>query len=351
MWKLGQDEGGNVAMLFGLAMMPICLLLGSAIDYGRAIEFRTFARNAGDAAALAIAGADIPDDGAKNLQLVRDRIAQRYGPIAQNVVVTGSWTSDATYAVRIQADMKAFMLPAVPDLGKQSLPIGLGVKVERIRPTYETKPPTMAQLSPEAADYNRIYMYCYNHDRRHEADKGRRGMAPLADNGTPGRIYDMSALPTCGEGEYVSYKLRNVRLARSDPRKWDDPNQSIYEYYTDTVADRGTRVLKNNLVGGKINGSGTVTAYEELDKKPILETILCDTQLQCLTKSNGGILPNDNTGSHDPKTATGGCTNGKYMYWGWEDRPGGDRDYNDIRLVTSCSNEVLKTDKKVHLIE
>lgn len=346
-----RDEDGNVTMLFGLTLLPAFLLIGAAVDYNRALGFRDFARSAADSAALAIAGSDNPGDGNTSLATARQRITQKYGSLAQDVSVTGSWVSASTYAIQVSASIKNFVLPAVPAFGQQAMPVSIEIRVERILPEYVTEAPTMTQLSPEAGDYNRLYMYCYNDDKKNESDKGRRGMVAIADNGTPGLDYSRNTLPTCGAGEYVSYKLRNVRNARTDRSKWDDVNQDIYEYYTDTKVDRGTKVLTIQLNGGKINRSGTVTAPENLTKYPILETILCDTQAQCKTKSQGGILPNDNTSTHTAQVASGGCANGKYMYWGWEDRPGGDRDYNDIRIVTSCPREIPKSDKRVHIVQ
>lgn len=356
-----EDEGGNVAMMFGLTMMPVFLLFGAAVDYNRTAGFREYARSASDAAALSIANADTPDDGAAAINSLKQRLTAKYGPMTQNVTVTGSWAgTSSTYTIQVAGDLKAYFLPAVPGLNKQALPIKMEIKVERIPAQYETQPPTMSQLSPEAADYNRVYMYCYNPDRKNEADKGRRDMRPIADNGDPGLDYSSYGRPTCGSGELVSYKLRNVRNARADRSTWDprsssDSNfytrQEVYEYYTDTTIDRGTRVMTNNLTGGKINSSGTVTSAVDTQRYPLLETILCDTEAQCKSQDKGGILPNNHVTGRNPQTATGGCAQGKFMYYGYEDRPGGDQDYDDIRLVISCPKEIKVTDKQVHLVK
>lgn len=351
-------EGGNATLLFGLSVLPVFLLVGAAVDYNRTIGFREYARASADSAALALATADTPGDGAALLKGVEDRIKAKYGATAQNVTVTGGWSgTTSTYSVQVAGDVQAFLLPAVPGLNKQSLPVKIEIKVERIPAKYETQAPTMSQLSPEAADYNRVYMYCYNPDRKNETDKGRRGMTAIADNGDPGLDYSRNVQPSCTEGELVSYKLRNVRDARATRSKWDPTSssdsgyysrQDVYEYYTDTTMDRGTRVLKNNLTGGKINASGTVTSAVDTTRYPLLETILCDNLNECKSRDQGGKLPNRATG-RTAQTATGGCSEGKYMYYGYEDRPGGDQDYDDIRLVISCPKEIKISDKQVHL--
>ncbi|WP_431557951.1 pilus assembly protein TadG-related protein [Methyloceanibacter sp.] len=51
---LCRNEKGNVAVLFGLAIIPIVLGVGVAIDYGRALTVRSHMGDAADAAALAI---------------------------------------------------------------------------------------------------------------------------------------------------------------------------------------------------------------------------------------------------------------------------------------------------------
>ena len=49
-----RDKAGNVAILFGLALIPIVIGVGAAIDYGRALVVRDHMADAADAAALAI---------------------------------------------------------------------------------------------------------------------------------------------------------------------------------------------------------------------------------------------------------------------------------------------------------
>jgi len=50
----GRSKSGNVAMLFGLAAIPLMVGVGAAVDYGRALLVRERMGNAADAAALAV---------------------------------------------------------------------------------------------------------------------------------------------------------------------------------------------------------------------------------------------------------------------------------------------------------
>lgn len=56
--RLGRDNGGNVAMIFGLMFMPMFAFIGASVDYGMALRARTALQNMTDAAA--IAGARLP---------------------------------------------------------------------------------------------------------------------------------------------------------------------------------------------------------------------------------------------------------------------------------------------------
>ncbi|ODR99920.1 hypothetical protein AUC68_02000 [Methyloceanibacter methanicus] len=52
--RFARDKRGNAAILFGLAIIPIILIVGVAVDYGRAMTVRGTISDAADSAALAI---------------------------------------------------------------------------------------------------------------------------------------------------------------------------------------------------------------------------------------------------------------------------------------------------------
>ncbi len=356
--RLTKDERGNVAVIFGLALLPTLGFVGVAVDYSQALSFKEYARGQSDAAALTVASKESASTSA--IETARARVAERYGTRVDNLTVTGSWISSANYRVVISADVRnAILAAAVPGMMAKT-PVSVETVVELVPPQYATLPPELSQLSPEAADYNRLYMYCYNPERRNELDRGRRAMTAIADNGAPGLDYSGKELPSCGAGELISYKLRNIRNARSNRNKWGDPDdelppagQEVYEYYTDTSMDRITRVQSNAMSGGRIYRNGSSTPID-MEANPILETILCDTRQDCRPKSEGGILPNNHETGRTPRTASGGCQEGKYLYFGWEDRPptgSSDRDYDDIRLIVSCPKQIKTADKQIRIIK
>lgn len=353
--KLPTEEGGNIAIIFGFALPLLLGAGGLAVDYGNAIRIRAVEASVADATALLVAGADTVAGATEGLRLANAQLTSRLG--SSNTVsgyqVTGTWIDGSNYRLVITTQMKTALLQLLPGMPKQ-ITVSTATTVNRVAPVYETTPPTFSQLSPEAGDYNRIYIYCYSSDpkRQAQADKGRRGIVAIADNGTPPTDYSKNTLPVCGANEAPSYMLHNVRNARSNRSLWDNKNQETYEYFTDITIDTGVRTQSMNMQGYRLNSNGTTTSVN-MTSNPILETIICDSLSQCKSKSDGGILPNSNT-THNPATADSSCSDGKYMYYGWEDRPpnaGSDRDYDDIRLVVSCPKQIKVSDKKLRIVE
>jgi Flp pilus assembly protein TadG len=50
--RFRQNQRGNVAMIFALALVPLIAAVGCAIDYGRAAHIRTKFESAADAASV-----------------------------------------------------------------------------------------------------------------------------------------------------------------------------------------------------------------------------------------------------------------------------------------------------------
>jgi len=120
------------------------------------------------------------------------------------------------------------------------------------------------------------------------------------------------------------------------------PAAQRFEYYTDTEIKNGS--------------------YDyDLGDWKVLETVLCDDVKECKPKSKGGIIPEGK--NRTPVQAKGVCSPGKYIYYGWEDRPPGmsgpsddwtdiawtDRDYDDIRIVIGCPTLETVNDRLVRL--
>lgn len=350
--SLAKGESGNVVIIFGLGLPLLLGASGLVIDYGNAVRIRAVESSVADATALLVASADTIAAANEGLRLASAQLTTRLGNAGttNGYQVDGKWIDGANYRVTISATLKTTLLHLLPGMPRQII-VGTAVTVNRVAPVYQTSSPVISQLSPDAADYNQISMYCYSSDpaKQASATKGRTTPVPIADNATPPTDFKTKP-PVCGANEAPAYMLRNVRNARNNPKAWTDPRSEVYQYYTDTVIDTGARTQTNNIQSYSVNSSGDLSPSKMAI--PILETIICDNLSQCKNKNNGGILPNNNT-PHTPATATASCSEGKYMYFGWEDRPdaSSDHDYDDIRIVVSCPTMVKVADKKLRIVE
>lgn len=81
--------------------------------------------------------------------------------------------------------------------------------------------------------------------------------------------------------------------------------------------------------------------------------VTCEDRNACKPERQGGIIPQGT--NRTPQRATTACAPGKFMYYGWEDRPpeggGSDRDYNDIRIIIECPTVATTGNETVWLIK
>jgi hypothetical protein len=336
------NRKGNIAVVAAVAVLPIIGAAGAAIDYSRADNVRAFMQAQSDMAALGGAQLGPTGDPKAFLEHVKFYTEQRYGidSWVSAMSVEGKWLNDLDYRVTARGRIPVSVLGAVPGL-PDDVPVSVISTARLAEPRYVYKPPTMTELDYEAGDYNRVSVYCYNEKNKTKPDKGRTQMTEISDNGGTKYKYTM---PRCGADETMSYKLLNVRLVRDQPSKWDDPKQTRFEYYSDTV-----------VKAGKDKHSTSMTK--------IMETVLCDNLKECKPKSQGGIIPEGK--NRKPVSAKATCSPGKYMYYGWEDREPGlsgpdddwtdiawtDKDYDDIRIVIGCPELEKAEDRMVSLIE
>lgn len=345
----GRDRRGNVAITFALTLVPVLGLAGGAVDLHQRSRDAAALQGVFDAAA--IAGARQAALGPVAVKLAAEQhLAAHISGRLRDYPVTVEVT-EAGRRVRVataEARMKTHFLGVI---GMSTL--NLNVRATAESQTFRTvtsAKPVVADLDPEAGDYNRMYVYCYDRSRSAQPDQGRSQMTAIADNA--GTKYDFS-MPVCKEGETISYRLYNVRNARTKPWLWDnnqpgtlipnnqadwaDPwsNNKSYNYYSDTTMAGG--VMTHNFANGV----------------PILETVLCDNLGKCKARGKGGVIPEGR--NRTPQQATQACEPGKFMYFGWEDRPPGygwtDSDYDDIRVIVECPKVSTQSTTVVRLTE
>jgi Flp pilus assembly protein TadG len=396
MGRLRRDESGNIAMLFGLTLIPVAGAAGMGLDYSRASNYYTSAQSEVDAAVLTVAKRAVEVNSAtatrnlpasSRLSLVearaneamstaRSQLAARYGSSIADIAVTGNWVNQAAWEYRIVASgtMTRGLSSIVPGVDKtQVISVGANARAE-VNVQTTASIPTIDRPGYEAGDYNRIYVYCYSEANKNQANQGRTQMTAVSSNGTDGGIPETQTnpifqnirMPVCTNGETLSWRLYNVRGARTDKNRWPRDTQNsatglwtqqdnagenttggptqrtIYNYYTDTRLDPVTGVESYQFNGNQLGYNAPIN---------MMETAVCDTRDQCTPGRPGSTIPTGR--NRTPQLSTRACSPGKVMYIGWEDRPvipgrpaseyttwgsgyWTDADYDDIRLVIDC---------------
>jgi hypothetical protein len=357
MRKFLECRKGNFTMVMALASVPVIFAVGAAVDYSRATNARSFAQAQADATALTAAQVGPQGDVQPFLDYLEDQLKQRQG--MSGLTIEGNWLSDVEFTVGVVGDVPVTLLSAIPSVSPE-IEVSVRSTVRVADPSFVYTPPTVSELDYDAGDYNRVYVYCFDPEKVTGQGKGkgnynhaRSEPIPIADNG--GTVYEFE-MPRCEGQQRMSFKLLNVRLARTQPHLWDDKSATRFEFYTDTVlAENGAEDYDIKCYGKHCN-------QEPAQGWNILETVLCDTEEECKPASQGGIIPE---GKHrEPHRATQACSPGKFMYYGWEDRPPGmsgpsanwtdiawtDQDYDDIRIVIGCPSLDKVEDRNVRLI-
>ena len=333
---------GNFAIAFAVAIVPVLGAAGMAVDYSRALNMQTFLQAQTDGAALAAVRVKAGEDDGRHVDYLKVATSQRFGSGSiQSLNVEADWVTPVDYRITVTGDVPVSILGAVPGF-PSSVPLKVSATARLGEPRYIYKPPRISELDNEAGDYNRVYLYCFdaeNKTGKSLADR-RTQMTAIADNAHTKYTFDM---PTCDAGHTLSLRLMNVRLARETPAKWDDPKALRFDYHTDTVFKDG---VENYDLGGW----------------SVLETVVCDRLKDCEKKSKGGIVPEGR--DRVPVQDKQGCSPGKFIYYGWEDRPPGmsgpakdwtdvawtDRDYDDIRIVLECPTIESVENRTVRLV-
>jgi hypothetical protein len=328
--RLLAEEAGAVAVYFGLSAVPLIAGAGIALDYLRAHMAQQFLQAEVDAAALGGAAGGETSDDDDWVANVSTNAHERFAGSLNDVDVEGDWINAADFAVTASASVPVTLLGLLPGQ-PEAVSVSARAVARHKDPVLVYKPPVVSQLDPDAADYNRIYVYCFDHEEGSNPRSGTRTqMTAIADNA--GTTYNY-VMPQCAAEETLSYRLHNVRNARTQPGQWDNPAATHYEYYTDTI-------IVDNAESYNLGYS-------------LVETVLCNNRNQCRPQSQGGII-REGPG-RTPQRANLGCSAGKFFYYGWEDRPpeqgGSDRDYNDIRIVIECPEMTVEGNEQVTLIE
>lgn len=344
-----RNENGAVAIIFALAAMPIITLAGGTADYVLMTRDTAQLQVVFDAAAMAAMRDAQLGKVAVELRAsnhVRAHLDSRLS--AYPISISASATGDMIEIKTDGAKMRTHFLGLI---GLNTIDVVARTKaMSTFVETITQNKPVTAQLDPEAGDYNRMYVYCYDDSRRNFADRGRSQMTAIADNA--GTTYNFT-MPSCKPNETFSYRLYNVRNARTQPWLWDTalPGTLIANNALDWANPWGNNAAYNYYSDTRMSGGMMTHQFE--NGVPILETVICENLNQCKPRTNGGILPSGS--NRTPQQANKACAPGRFIYFGWEDRPPGygwtDSDYDDIRVIVECPSTTTTRTTVVRLLE
>jgi Flp pilus assembly protein TadG len=364
--RFQRNERGNVGIMFAVSLVPMIGAAGVAIDYSRASNGQSVLQANADSAALAVVGSVAGGNdlnAAIHLANARSIAMERFptGEVS-NIEFTGQWLNTKDYEVTATGKVRLSLAKVIPGSGAESVFTSKAVGRVVTTRTVTSPKPAVASLDYEAGDYNRIYAYCYDKTKKTDFNKGRTKMTAISDNGGTNYIYDM---PICDEGETISYRLYNVRGKRTSPSLWDSVNTERFNHYTDTELTKDVPSVPDGVAAydftrGDRNNYGVATDFPVNMTDGLLENVLCDTLAECKPENQGGILK---TGKNrTPTRETKPCAPGKFMFYGWEDRPAystnrpgvdnwTDKDYDDIRVIVECPSTTVTVGKKIQLIK
>jgi len=316
------NQAGNFAIITALTLVPVAGMAGLGLDFSQAYSARTTLQGEADAIAIAVAS-EGPGTKSRFYDAMTAQASQRVA--TGQAQFTGRWISPVDYQVDATTKVPRTLSRLIP-VGSSAIDVST-ISVARYtgsRLVY--KEPETMNLDPDAWDYNKVNAYCFDPilGGQNKA-AGRSKFVTIADNekGKTG-----NAMPQCASGEVLSFQLYNVIEGKYRPAN-KNKAANINNYYTDTTRD----------------GSNNDTMHLDAE---ILETILCSNLSECREKPLGGIIP---VGfNRKPLKNTKPCAPGKYMYYGWEDRPNGDRDFNDIRIIIGCPTTEKVGDEHVRLL-
>jgi Flp pilus assembly protein TadG len=109
-----RDRRGAVAAVFALSFVPLVLLLGAAVDYGRAVSLGAKMQNAADQAAVASAALDASAAGTQAANIVNAAIADTGETFAtQTTVDPGSNALTVSVTTSLPTTIMSYLVPSI----------------------------------------------------------------------------------------------------------------------------------------------------------------------------------------------------------------------------------------------
>jgi len=177
------DRAGNIAVIFALSLVPVIGMAGVSVDTARLINVRTALQAEADATALNAAVGGPESNHAAQINAMNDRVTAAFGGSGlSDLDIDGAWNG-LDFRVDASARVSTVLIHALPGIS-DSVRVSVRSTARLHQPMLQYEPPEVSWLDPEAGDYNRIYVYCYDPDP--DADKTpaqrRTQRTPVQDN-------------------------------------------------------------------------------------------------------------------------------------------------------------------------
>lgn len=220
--SFGRNQGGNVAVVFGLAAIPILGVAGVALDYTRASTFRSELQSAVDAAALG--GAVQISDISSTVDAFMNASLQ--GGLAKNGV---TYTLDVQPGT-ITVSAKATVQTTIAAIFKDEMPVSASATASRGDPVRVVDV-SVTNFNSDAWDANSIYWYIIPEDGSLPADED---LHLLLSNDPDHPKTDAAETVEIGVDQKIGFALINVTggVHPYGKNSYGDKVKSVHKFYS-----------------------------------------------------------------------------------------------------------------------
>ncbi len=341
--RFSQDRDGSLLVWFALALVPLLLIVGSGVDYGRGVNLRTQMQNATDAAALAGAtlytGSDTATTAAATATSFMTAFVARMGAgytITFTVTPAAASSGGTATLYKMQVSAKGSVARSLMKLGGTAA-VQVATSSTATNPIY-TVTLSAANFSSSASDQDTIYYYIVPTDNSAPAPSALNLLANTGGNGG-----------TSGYNACLASATSSTRGCCSNNGVTPGTRGSGASATITITASQSIGFALRNVTGGQSayssNGYGTTNAcinwfYSNVFP-PSAFTYSGVTSNRSLQTATTPISPSKGSLSTLPAYATLNCAqaSGKTVYYYWNDMGGGsdDLDYNDAQYTVTCA--------------
>ena len=255
MKRFRESTGGNVAVVFGLAAVPIFGAAGVAVDYTRASHFRSILQTAVDASALAGAA-----------QVSQAKITGTIDAYMTSTLPGGLKVNDVTYTLDLQpgsvrVDAKATVPTMLASLFLDEMPVSASATASHGQPVRIVDI-SVTNFNADAWDANSIYWYIVPKDGSLPADADLHLLLSNDPDHPAPKVPDTVQI---GVDDEIGFALFNVTggVYPYGKNSYGDHVNSLHKFYSQTEPENLHAAGSADCTTGTVqhawddNGGGT----------------------------------------------------------------------------------------------